>query len=446
MTDWRNETAAELGRAIGRGEADPRDLAEAYLAAIDAHPDRDRIYAIATPERARTEAAAAAERQAEGRRAGPLDGVPISWKDNIDSAGVATEAGSRLLAGRVPERDAPVLVRGSAAGLVCLGKTHLSELAFSGLGVNPMTATPPNALARARAPGGSSSGAAVSTALGLAAAGIGSDTGGSVRIPACWNGLVGLKTTWGVLPGDGVVPLAASLDTVGPLTRTVEDAGLLFAALLGEPGHALPEPAELSSLSLTVAETVVLDGCDSAARDAFEAGVERLGQAGVQITRTAVPEIAETFETASTLSPVVTAEAWSHWGAAIEAQPGVMFPMIEARFRSGATVDPDADRRARARFAEIAAKLADRITRTGPLVMPSVACLPPLTEELLADDAFYTERNLLALRNTRLVNLLGLSALTLPLATPMTGLMLVGAPRMEWSLIAAGSALEPRIR
>ncbi|MEM7239387.1 MAG: amidase family protein, partial [Pseudomonadota bacterium] len=222
MNTWQTASAADLGRAIGDGTLDPRDLTERFIEAISSHTDSAMIYARTTPERARIEADAAHARQKSASRVGPLDGVPISWKDSFDSAGVATEGGSRLLAGRVPEADCPALMHATQAGLVCLGKTHLSELAFSGLGLNPMMATPPNTFDRRRVPGGSSSGAAVSTTAGLAAAGIGSDTGGSVRIPAAWNGLVGLKTTIGAISCEGVIPLSVSFDTPGPLTRTVE--------------------------------------------------------------------------------------------------------------------------------------------------------------------------------------------------------------------------------
>ena len=159
--DWSQSSAADLGRRIEAGRIDPRDLAEVFLAAIAAHPDRDRIYARIHPERTRRAAAEATERARSGMRRGPLDGVPVCWKDNIDIAGEVTEAGSKLLAGRVPERDAVVFANAEKAGLVSLGKTHLSELAFSGLGVNPVTATPPNAFDPRRAPGGSSSGTAV---------------------------------------------------------------------------------------------------------------------------------------------------------------------------------------------------------------------------------------------------------------------------------------------
>ncbi len=435
------ETAAALGRAIAEGRQDPVELAEAALERIARHPGGAEVFARLSPERARAEAEAAHRRRAEGRPAGPLDGVPVSWKDNIDSAGIVTEAGTRLLAGRVPERDATVLARGSAAGLVCLGKTHLSELAFSGLGVNPMTATAPNAVMPGHAPGGSSSGAAASLALGLAAGAIGSDTGGSVRIPACWQGLVGLKTTPGLLPNDGVVPLAASLDTVGPLARSVEDAGPLLAALLGEPAAPLPDPA--TPAALEIPETVVLEGCEAPVLAAFEAAVDRIGQAGTRIARGPLPAIAEVFDVVARLSPIVTAEAWGHWGAAIEAQPGVMYPPIEARFRLGATVDPAADAEARAEMTRLGHAVSERIAAGALLAMPTVAILPPALAPLLTDEAHYSERNLMALRNTRLVNLLGLPAITLPLPEPATGLMLVGAVGEDRRLIAAGRALEP---
>lgn len=241
MSDWLRQSASDLGRGIAAGKIDPVALTETYLAAGAAHPFGPRIYVRMTPERALAEAESARQRAKAGLRRGLLDGVPISWKDLFDTAGIVTEAGSMLLEGRVPEADAAVLQRATQAGTVCLGKTHMSELAFAGLGVNPAyggntdpkPGTPPNLHDPALAPGGSSSGAAASVAFGLAAAGIGSDTGGSVRVPAAWNDLVGLKTTHGRLSLQGVVPLAESFDTIGPLCRTVEDCAQLLAVMEG---------------------------------------------------------------------------------------------------------------------------------------------------------------------------------------------------------------------
>ena len=268
MQEWLKMTAADLGRGIGRGEIDPVALTQTYLDAIEAHPERDRIYARVTSDRALAEATAAARRAKSGHRLSVLDGVPISWKDLFDTQGIVTEAGSNLLAGRVPDADAQVLKNASAAGLVCLGKTHMSELAFSGLGHNPSTATPPCVNDPDAVPGGSSSGAGASVAFDLAAAGIGSDTGGSVRIPSAWNDLVGLKTTSGRLSLEGVVTLALTFDTVGPLCRSVEDAALLMAAMEGGTAPDL-EGVSIEGKRFAVLQTAALEDVRPEPLEAF---------------------------------------------------------------------------------------------------------------------------------------------------------------------------------
>ena len=439
--DWLQKPAAELGRGIAAERIDPRELTEAYLEAIARHQARDAIYARTTPERARSEAAAAAERARAGLPAGPLDGVPISWKDLFDTEGVGTEGGTRLLAGRVPQADCLVVHRATAAGTVCLGKTHTSELAFSGLGVNPMTGTPPNAIEPVHAPGGSSSGAAVSTKLGLAAAGIGSDTGGSVRIPAGWNDLVGLKTTAGLIPLDGVLALAPSLDTVGPLCRTVQDCALLLGILADMPAPDL-SGASLADERLHVATTLVLDGCDDGVVEAFDAAVDRLGRAGARLTRGEVPEFDGATRTMRELSALVNAEAYAEWGELIEAKPGVVFARIEERILQGRGADAEKDAAARREYARLSESVQRRMDEHGLLVMPTTAIWPPEAQRLFDDAEFYTERNLMALRNTRLANLLGLCSLTLPTGTPMCGLMLFAPPGAEARLLRIGSALE----
>ena len=441
MDEWLTRPASDQGRAIAAGKLDPRELTEAYLAAIDAHPDRDRIYARTTPARARAEAEAAAERARDGRRAGPLDGVPISWKDLYDVAGIGCEGGTRLLAGRVPDEDCTVVRRGTRAGTICLGKTHTTELAFSGLGVNPITATPPNAIRPELAPGGSSSGAAVSTKLGLAAAGIGSDTGGSVRIPAGWNDLVGLKTTAGLIPTEGVIALCRSYDTVGPLTRTVEDAANLFA-VLADRSVADWDGAALTDEPLYVAETVALDGADDGIGAAFEAALATLSAAGARIAHGPVPEFTGVFDTLADIAPVVTVEAWDEWGEEIAAHPGMLWPPIEARFRQGEGGDPERDAEARAELDRLSQVVQDRIARGGLIALPTSPIFPPDAKRLEEDQDFFGERNLMALRNTRLGNLLTLSSITIPTATPMCGLMLFAPPHREDRLLRAGRAIE----
>ncbi|MGR3434739.1 MAG: amidase, partial [Shimia sp.] len=309
MQDWLTMSAAALGRGIAAGEIDAEALTDTYLSAITSHPDTPRIYARTTEARARAEAAAAAYRARIGQRRGPLDGVPISWKDLFDTAGTATEAGSALLAGRVPTRDAEVLRTATGHGLVCLGKTHMSELAFSGLGLNPITATPPCINDREAVPGGSSSGAAASVAHGLAAAGIGSDTGGSVRIPAAWNDLVGLKTTPGLLPTTGAVPLSRYFDTVGPLARTVEDAALLLEALGGGPALDL-RGATLRGARFLVMDTIAMEELDDAPARDFDTACARIASAGAAIEHGESPALTRAFAQVPTLYGAETYGLW----------------------------------------------------------------------------------------------------------------------------------------
>ncbi len=435
---WLTMTAADLGRGIEAGAIDPRALTEAYLAAADAHPHRDRIYARLTPARARAEAEAAARRARAGVRRGLLDGVPVSWKDLFDSAGVATEAGSALLRGRVPARDAEALARATRAGLVCLGKTHMTELAFSGLGVNPVTATSPNRNDPDWAPGGSSSGAAASVAFGLAAAGIGSDTGGSVRIPAAWNDLTGLKTTAGLIPSDGVVPLSELFDTIGPLCRSVEDAALLTAIMARGKAPDL-SGASLAGARFLVDEASMLAEVEEAPRAAFEEAVRRIERAGATVIRADIPEFAQALP----LSPALFgAETWALWGERIEADGAVMFRQIRERFVGGRDVNAAEYLRARRRMEALRASYAARTAGADAVLAPTAPILPPSVSRLLEDDAYYQSRNLLTLRNTRVGNLLGLCALTLPTGAPSCGLMLMGAPFAEARLCRIGVAAE----
>lgn len=440
MSDaWLWMSAAGLGREIARGAIDPRDLTEAYAAAIDAHPEGARIYARTTIDRARAEAAAAAERARSGVRRGPLDGVPISWKDLFDSAGTATEAGSALLSGRIPKRDAMVLARATRAGLVCLGKTHMTELAFSGLGINPVTATPPNINDEELAPGGSSSGAAASVAFGLAAAAIGSDTNGSVRIPAAWNDLVGFKPAHGLLPLDGVVPLSARFDTVGPLCRSVEDAALLFAAIAGQERAPDLEGARLDGTRLLVLDTTALGATDPAQDAAFEAALERLETAGAQIERGPVAAAVEALP----LSQILTAaEAAATWGNTIEVQPDLMFAPVRNRFRAGAEIRATAYIAAWARLETLRQEYRSATAGYDAVLLPTTANLPPPVAALLADHDRFNAENLLALRNTRVGNVMGLCALTLPTGTPSCGLMLMAQPGDEARLLRLGAAAE----
>ncbi|EAQ07758.1 amidase [Yoonia vestfoldensis] len=436
MQDWRWQTAADLGRGIAAGMIDPVDLTEVYLAAIDAHEHRDRIYARVTHDRARAEAKAASERAASGFRRGPLDGVPVSWKDLFNSAGIGTEAGTALLAGRVPERDAKVLETATAAGLVCLGKTHMSEIAFSGLGLNPITATPPCVNDAGAVAGGSSSGAAASVAFGLAAAGIGTDTGGSVRIPAAWNDLVGLKTSHGRLSLEGVVPLCLTFDTVGPLCRSVEDAALLLAVLEGSRPVDLGG-ADLAGMRLMVLDTIVPEDVRDAPRAAFEASVAKLQAAGAQIEHRYFSQLFDAFNVAGNL---YAAESYGWWRDLVEAHPEKMFPQILERVRGGKTVSGPDFVAGWNILRQICKEYAAETAQFDAVIMPTAPLLPPDAARLLTDDAYYKSENLLALRNTRVANLLDVCSITLPTDVPSCGIMFNGQTGGEARLLRLAAA------
>ena len=436
--DWLKLSAGELGRRIGAGKINPVELTEACLDATEAHPLQGRIYARITQTRARTEAMAAAARARAGQRLGPLDGVPVSWKDLFDSAGVATEAGSALLAGRVPVADAEVLRLATGAGLICLGKTHMSELAFSGLGLNPVTATPPCINDPDAVPGGSSSGAAASVAFGLAPAAIGSDTGGSVRIPAAWNDLVGLKTTSGRLSLQGVVPLVESFDTVGPLCRTVEDAALLLAVL--ERGTAADlRGASLQGMRFLLLDTLALDDLRPEPAKGLERALAALGKAGVRVEQGKQPLASEALSLAAIL---FNAEAYGTWRDVIEAAPEKMFPRILDRFRNGIGIEATDYVAALRRLREVRAGWMKAVAGYDAVILPTSPSLPPNAARLLSDPAYYVQENLLALRNTKIGNMLGLCALTLPTGVPSAGISLMAEPMAEERLLRIGAAAE----
>lgn len=435
---WRSKSAAALGRGIEAGEVCPVELTEAYLDAIDAHPYRDRIYARTLRLHALEVAAAARGRAKLGLRRGPLDGVPVSWKDLFDTAGARTEAGSLLLKGRKPSRDAVVVARLTEAGLPPLGKTHMTELAFSGLGLNPMTATPPMIHDPERVPGGSSSGAAASVAWGLAPLAIGSDTGGSVRVPSAWNDLVGLKTTAGRIPLTGVVPLAERFDTVGPLARTVEDAALAFALLDGSKAPDL-KGATLSGTRFLVLENVALDDLHPAPAEGFERAIAAFAKAGATITEAPVAAVAEAMALAGIL---FTAQTYATWGATIEAAPDVVFPPVRDRFLSGAAHKAHDYVNAWRRLDTLRAEWASAVAGYDAVLIPSVPNMPQRIDDLLADTAYFVAENLMTLRNTRIGNLMGLCALTLPTGVPSTGVMLMAGPGQEARLLRLGAAAE----
>ena len=284
IENLEKQSAAEIGRLIRLGRLDPVEAAEFFLGRIER--DRDNpSFILVTRERALKEAEASRTRHREGRAAGPLDGVPIAWKDLVDMAGERTTAGSALYADSAPkERDAPIVANLAAAGMVALGKTNLSEFAFSALGLNPHFGTPrnPRDPATPRVAGGSSSGAAVAVAGGLSPCAIGSDTGGSIRAPASFCGIVGFKTSEGRIDKHGVFPLSRTLDTIGPMAHTVEDCVLIDMALRGQSSTPV-RPINLGGVEFVVPDKSGIDDVQPEVAANLETTMKRLAAAGAKV-------------------------------------------------------------------------------------------------------------------------------------------------------------------
>jgi len=422
-------TALELGQKIAETSIDPLDLTEYFLDRIRDHDQAGSIYVRHTEMRALKEAEAARRRAKSGMTRSRLDGVPISWKDLYDTAGIPTEGGSPLLAGRTPTKDALVLQRATAAGLVCLGKTNTVQFALGGIGSNPHTGTPANAVMRdvPRAPGGSSCGAAVSVAKGLAAAAIGSDTGGSVRVPAAWNSLVGLKTSYGTLPLDGVLPLSPTLDTVGPLTKTVADAAEIFGILGARTPTDLKGLNPINRLRLLCPTNIVWDQADQnlepITRKAID-GLAALGATVIHDTVQAFDEITDAIKHGG----IATAEAYTTWRHLVDTKGAAIDPNVLARFHQGREMSAPDVEIVRAEVRKQAPALYAKLAGFDAMVMPTVAILPPTLESVDRDPEAYRIANMLALRNTTLGNILPCCAVTLPIPGDIPCGLMVMAP------------------
>jgi aspartyl-tRNA(Asn)/glutamyl-tRNA(Gln) amidotransferase subunit A len=412
-------TALELGAGIASGEIDPVDLTEHFLARIEKFdPDR-KVYLQTTAGRAREEALAARTRAQAGRRLSELDGVPMSWKDLTDTAGTATTFGSALLSDRIPDQDALLLKRATGAGMICLGKTNLSEFAYSGLGINPIMGTPANVADKEvpRVPGGSSSGAAVSVGDGLAPAGIGSDTGGSVRIPAALNGLVGLKTTIGRLPLDGILALSPTLDTIGPLTRDVADANAVFAVLDGSAAFDLAG-ADLKGVKFLKPSDIVFDALDETVAGAVGAALDKLADGGADIVEAPVPEFQAAFDIVSEHGNIISAEGYAIWRDLLDARHDEMYDAIFSRFELAQKLTAIDAERAHILRSDVIKQYNRRTAGYAAVLLPTCPRVAPPIAPLENDLEAYDDANLALTRNTRLGNLMETCGVTIPCQRP----------------------------
>jgi len=448
MTTALNAQPLEtLAQSLDSGSISSVALVEdALLQVHDASGQGSRVYTQLFESQAFDAARASDLLRGAGLKRSVLDGIVVSVKDLFDVTGHVTRAGSVVLADApVAVSDAVVVARLRAAGAIVLGTTNMTEFAFSGLGLNPHYGTPLGPFERSlgRIPGGSSSGAAVSVSDGMAAAAIGTDTGGSVRIPSAFCGLVGFKPSAQHLPKQGLVPLSSSLDSIGPLGHRVTCCAWLDAIMSGEPISTI-NPRSVASLVFAKPKQVVFDGVEPIVLQTFVQACEVLQQAGATIVEIDVPEFSE-WQSIHAKSGLVAAEAWS-WHQHLVAEKGDRYdPRVLSRLLVGEHIRAGAYIEALNRRKDWVNRLNARTHAFDAIIYPTVAVIAPLLAPLIESDELYGKINALVLRNTAIMNYFDACSLSLPchvMGQAPVGMMLSKRSGQQASLLEISLACE----
>ena len=439
-----------IGSAIASGNLDAVEYTEYLLDLIS--KQTSTIFLNVTKERALTEAKNAGKRAKNGETLSALDGVPIAYKDLIDMVGEPTTAASNLLqASPKATKDAYVVQKATQAGMVNLGKLNLTEFAYSGLGLNPHFGTPhnPNSQQAPRSPGGSSSGSGVSVAAGLTPIAIGTDTGGSIRIPAAFNGVVGYKPSAGRVDKTGVFALSNTFDTVGPITTTVKDC-ILIDKILSKANRKQTYNANKRSISLYIPESLVLEELEQSVAENFEKAIRTLSEIGIKIIHGKCPEFSESVMLARELGTITAAEAYiEHEKRLLSEDREKIDRRVVKRIEIGHTMSASAViklQRARSRLMK---SLSERLD--GSLIaMPTTPITAPKIELLESDDDLFHSINLKALRNTAIGNFLNTPGVAIPNGTDKNGmptsLLISGIANSDAFLLSASSLIEKEVK
>jgi aspartyl-tRNA(Asn)/glutamyl-tRNA(Gln) amidotransferase subunit A len=444
-------TLASLADDLEAGRTSARQLVEACLAKI-ADPAGEGARAFIHVDRDAARVAAEAMDGLRKANAAPsrFAGIPVSIKDLFDIKGQVTRAGSRALEedASPAEQDAPVVARLRRAGFIVIGRTNMTEFAFSGIGINPHYGTPKGAWNRSEGhiPGGSSSGAAVSVLDGMAHGALGTDTGGSCRIPAAYNGIVGYKPTQRRIPLEGGVPLSFSLDSYGPLARSVDCCATLDAVLADEPILPLRQ-RPIRGMRLAVPTTVALDDLDEQVARTFDRVLQTLSRLGTDIEHVEMPEFLD-VGVMNTKGGFAAAESYAWHRYLLTSRGDVYDPRVSVRILRGEAISAadyiDLIEARRSLIARASARLAP----FDALIMPTTAITPPRIADL-ADDKAFTVANMRSLRNCTLINMIDGCAISLPAhreGEVPVGLMLAASGGSDRRIFELASALEAVIR
>jgi aspartyl-tRNA(Asn)/glutamyl-tRNA(Gln) amidotransferase subunit A len=441
------ETLLEVSARIRAGEVTSTEVTEACLDRIARGNGRVNAFITVSADQALAMARKADREVAAGRWRGPLHGVPVSFKDLVDVAGLPTTAASRLLAGRMAPSDAAVTARLRAAGAVFLGKTNLHEFAFGTTSEDSAYGPVRNPVDSARSAGGSSGGAAAAIVEGMGYAAIGTDTGGSIRIPAAACGCVGLKPTFGEIPCDGVIPLSWSLDHVGPLSRTVAGARATYEAALGMPPAQRPLPPPVASLRLGVLRGYFTELLDEDVRASFEAALRRLEAGGATLVDR---DVTHASDIASIYLHVQLPEASAYHAEAIEQHPDAYTPPVRLRLEMGRYVLAEDYVRAQRGALVLRQEVSDALDGCDALVLPTLPIpAPPLGADTVTIGLGSYPVRTLMLRLTQLFDITRHPAISLPSGrTPLglpVSLQLAGRLDRTRELLDVAEAVETLI-
>ena len=414
-------TITDLASRVARGEIRAERLTEDALATIAKLNPRLNAFITVTADEALAAARQADQEIAGGRYRGPLHGMPISIKDLLDVAGVPTTAASKLREGCIARGDAPVVAHFRAAGAVFVGKTNLHEFAFGTTSEDSGWGPARHLIDETRSPGGSSGGSAVAVKTGMSLASIGTDTGGSIRIPAAACGIVGLKPAWGEIPTEGVVPLSRQLDHVGPLARSVADAALLYDILRGSQVSSLPEKSrELSGFKLAALDGYFMDRLSPEVHDEFQVAVDALRRAGAWVGRASIPH-------ATSIAPIylhlVLADAAAYHAITLERRPHAYTPNVRLRLEMGRYILAEDYARAQQGRTVLRREVEHSLDGVDGLILPSLSIVAPPIGALSVPVRGGEEPVRAAmLRCTQLFNLSGHPAISIPCGTTREGL------------------------
>jgi aspartyl-tRNA(Asn)/glutamyl-tRNA(Gln) amidotransferase subunit A len=415
------DTITTLAPRVATGEVKSERLVEDALAVITALQPRLNAFITVTGDEALARARAVDKEIAAGRYLGPLHGIPLSLTDLVDMSGVPTTAASRVRDGHVAKRDAPVVRHLRAAGAVFVGKTNLHEFAFGTTNEDSGWGPARNPIDPSRSPGGSSGGSAIAVKTGMSIASVGTDTGGSVRIPAAACGIVGLKPGWGEIPADGVVPLSRQLDHVGPLARSVDDAQLLYEIMRGaSPAAAHDARDSINGLRLAVLEGYFAERVSPEIEDGIRIACEMLAKASATLTQTTLPHAAD-------IAPVylhlVLADAAAYHAVSLQQRPHAYTENVRIRLEMGRHILGEDYARALRGRAVITREIDQALQNVDALILPALAIeAPPLGATTVAVKGGQEPVRNVMLRCTQPFNVSGHPAITVPCGVSPAGL------------------------